>query len=82
MKKFSNWLRDHDVKQRSLARKIGVSTTHLWEIARKDKIPSLKTAYEIEKYTKGEITLYDWLDQNVVENEEAMSKSKSKPKKF
>ncbi len=33
-------------------------------------MPSLRLAYEIEKYTKGAITLYDWIDVPQEENKE------------
>ena len=67
MKKFSDWVMKKDIKQKGMAKKIGISTSTMHEILRCDKIPNIKTAYEIEKYTKGEITLYDWVDQNINE---------------
>ena len=62
MNKFAQWVKDNDKKQQGIAEKIGISQAFLHLILRKDQIPSLKIAYEIEKYTKGEITLYDWID--------------------
>lgn len=64
MNKFAEWIEQNDRKQRGIAQKIGISTSTLHEILRMGKIPSLKVAYAIEKYTQGEITVYDWLDQS------------------
>ena len=62
MNKFAEWMRRNDKKQRGVAEKLGISASFLHDILRKDIIPSLVIAYEIEKYTKGAITLYDWVD--------------------
>lgn len=62
MNKFAAWIYHNHKKQRGVAEKLGVSTSTLHDILRKDLIPSLKVAYEIEKYTNGDITLYDWID--------------------
>lgn len=62
MNKFAQWVESNDKKQRGIAEKIGISTSTLHEILRKGKMPSLRLAYEIEKYTKGVITVYDWID--------------------
>lgn len=64
MNKFAEWIEQNDRKQRGIAQKIGISTSTLHEILRMGKIPSLKVAYAIEKYTQGEITVYDWIDQS------------------
>jgi len=63
MNKFAEWMKNNDKKQRGVAKKLGISTTTLNTILTKDHMPSLKLAYEIEKYTKGAITLYDWFDE-------------------
>lgn len=63
MNKFAEWVQSNDKKQRGVAEKLGISTSTLHDILRKGQIPSLKLAYQIEKYTKGAITLYDWIDQ-------------------
>lgn len=62
MNKFASWIKYNDKKQRGVAEKLGISTSTLHDILRKGQIPSLKVAFEIEKYTKGAITLYDWVD--------------------
>jgi len=53
----------NDKKQRGVAEKLGISTSSLHEILRKGKMPSLKLALDIEVYTNGAITVYDWRDQ-------------------
>lgn len=66
MKRFAAWMQDNEKKQRGVAEKLGISTSTLHEILKKGKLPSLKLAYKIEKYTKGAITLYDWIDENKI----------------
>ena len=63
MNKFARWIEENDKKQRGVAEKLSISTSTLHEILRKGLMPSLKLAYEIEKYTLGAITVYDWLDE-------------------
>lgn len=62
--KFAEWVKNNDKKQRGIAEKIGVSTSTLHDILRQGQIPSLKVAYEIEQYTRGDVTVYDWIDEN------------------
>lgn len=65
--KFAQWMELNDKVQANVAKKLGISPSSLHEILRLDKIPSIKVAYEIEVYTKGEVTIYDWLDQYNIE---------------
>lgn len=62
MNKFAVWMKSNDKKQRGVAEKLGISTSTLHDILRKGQMPSLKLAYQIEDYTKGFITVYDWVD--------------------
>ena len=84
MNKFAEWVQNNDKKQRGIALKIGISTSTLHQILRSGLMPSLRVAYEIEKYTKGAITLYDWLDQNMhetkapIKNKAATTTNKTK----
>ena len=71
MNKFAAWIYHNHKKQRGVAEKLGVSTSTLHDILRKDLVPSLKVAYEIEKYTNGDITLYDWIDHIKAKKKEA-----------
>ena len=71
MNKFAAWIYNKDKKQRAVADKLGISTATLHEILRKDHVPSLKIAYEIERYTEGDITLYDWIDPVKTPNKKA-----------
>ena len=65
MKKFADWIVNNDKKQRGIAKKLGISTSTLHDILRKGQLPSFKVAYDIEIYTNGEITLYDWFDEKI-----------------
>jgi transcriptional regulator with XRE-family HTH domain len=62
LNKFAFWMKSNDKKQRGVAEKIGISTSTLHDILRKGQMPSLRLAYEIEKYTHGAVTVYDWID--------------------
>jgi transcriptional regulator with XRE-family HTH domain len=68
MNKFSLWIKNNDKKHRSVAEKLGISTSTLHDILRKGQIPNIKIAYKIEKYTCGAITLYDWVDEREEKN--------------
>jgi DNA-binding XRE family transcriptional regulator len=76
--KFAEWIKNSEKKQSGVAQKLSISPSTLHDILRKGQIPSLKLAYEIEKYTKGAITVYDWVDQPMQENK-AIAKIIAKP---
>jgi transcriptional regulator with XRE-family HTH domain len=63
MNKFLAWIKSNDKKQRGVAEKLDISTATLHDILRKGHMPSLRLAYDIEQYTKGAVTVYDWIDQ-------------------
>lgn len=63
MNKFAAWMKSNEKKQIAVAKKLGISQSSLHDIMRQGQLPNLKVAYEIEKYTHGEVTLYDWIDQ-------------------
>lgn len=63
MNKFAEWMKSNDKKQRGVAEKLDISTSTLHDILRKGQMPSLKLAYAIEQYTKGAVTVYDWIDE-------------------
>jgi transcriptional regulator with XRE-family HTH domain len=77
--KFAEWMKNNDKKQRGVAEKLGISTSTLHDILRKEQMPSLKVAYEIEQCTKGAVTIYDWLDQPA-EQKKPIKKIDAKPK--
>jgi transcriptional regulator with XRE-family HTH domain len=62
--RFAMWMKSNDKKQRGVAEKLGISTSTLHDILRKGQMPSLKLAYLIEQYTKGAVTVYDWIDES------------------
>ncbi len=73
--KFAEWMKNNDKKQRSVADKLKISQSSLHDILKKNQMPSLKVAYEIEQYTHGAITMYDWIDQR---SEKSTTLSKNK----
>jgi DNA-binding XRE family transcriptional regulator len=66
--KFAEWIKNSEKKKSGVAQKLSISPSTLHDILRKSQLPSLKLAYNIEKYTKGAVTVYDWVDQPVQEN--------------
>lgn len=83
MNKFAKWIDANDKKQRGVAEKLGISTSTLNDILRKGQMPKLELAYQIEAYTKGAITVYDWIDQ-LHQKQRAVAKAtiKTKSKKI
>lgn len=68
MNKFADWVKKKGIKQKHIASKINISAASLHEILTADHMPNMRVAYEIEKFTNGDVTLYDWIDQNIVDN--------------
>ena len=61
MNKLCEYLDFRGIKHSVFAKKIGTSTTTLHKILKKGLMPALKMAIEIEKKTKGEVGVYDWV---------------------
>lgn len=78
MNKFFDWIKSNDRKQRGVAEKLGISTSTLHDILRRNQMPSLKIAYQIELYTRGAITMYDWIDQSEVKTKIRLATKTSK----
>jgi DNA-binding XRE family transcriptional regulator len=79
LNKFAEWMMINDKKQRGVALKLGISTSTLHAILRQGQLPSLITAYEIERYTRGIVTVYDWID--IGKEAKTPTKTKTKIKK-
>lgn len=75
MSKFLQWIKSNDKKQKSVAERLEISTSTLHDILRKGQMPSLKLAYAIEIYTRGAITVYDWIDQSADQSNDQRSAS-------
>lgn len=75
MNKFAQWMIGNDKKQRGVAEKLGISTSTLHDILKKGHMPSLRLAYEIEQYTKGAITVYDWIDEPQAKKKNEITKT-------
>ena len=80
MNRFAEWMQSNDKKQRGVAEKLGISKSTLHDILRKGQMPSLKLAYEIEQYTKGAVTVYDWVDEQLGQEKKKVKKSIAKQK--
>lgn len=78
MKKFSEWIKNNDKKQCLVAARLSISSSSLNDILRLGRMPSIRVACEIEKYTNGEITIYDWIDHDVENKMKGSKKKKTK----
>ena len=62
MNKFADWMKKNHQMQLGVSQELGISQPLLHNILKKNHTPTLKVAYAIELYTRGAITLYDWVD--------------------
>ncbi len=67
MTKLKDYLKEKGVSQKWLAKKIKTTETNLSSIVNGKSTPTLRLAYEIEKNTSGEVTIYEWVKK---ENDE------------
>ena len=72
-------MKNNDKTQGRVAARLGIAASTMHDILRNRYLPSLKLAYEIELYTNGAITIYDWLDQGTEQNNK-LNKSKIQTK--
>lgn len=63
MTKLKDYLKEKGINQKWLAQKIKTTETNLSSIVNGKSIPTLRLAYEIEKNTNKEVTLYDWVEE-------------------
>lgn len=63
--KLKQYLKDNYIQQKALVDKLGISATHANALVHERTTPTLEIAYAIEKFTKGKVTVYDWLRENV-----------------
>ena len=61
------YLRTHGITQLEFSKKINATPSHLSCIIRGKHIPSLSTAYAIEKATNHEVTVYEWVEHEIEE---------------
>ncbi len=59
--------------QRDFADMIGTTPTNLGRLVNGKSSPSLRLAYEIERNTKGLVTVYDWLTDNMIDHRKKKS---------
>lgn len=62
MTKLQKYLNDRGIKHRYFAELIGVSNATLHNILKSKHLPNIPTAIEIEKKTRGFVTIYDWFE--------------------
>ena len=66
---MKNFLFKHNIPVKKCAADLGISTSYLYQILKKERKPSLALAIKIEKYSKGEVTIPNLLDvQEELEN--------------
>lgn len=83
MKKFSEWMKNNHKVQRGVAGELKIAPSTLHDILKNGLIPNLRLAFEIEKYTRGDITLYDWVDQPIPQRKAShIAKNKKEDKKI
>ena len=78
MNKFDIWIKNNELKFRGVATRLGISIGTLHGLLKEGKMPTLRIAYRIEQYTKGMITLYDWIDE-MKKRKMIAEKTKEKP---
>lgn len=73
MNALDMYLRTHGIKQIDFCKKVGMTNSNLSLIIRGKQTPSLATAYAIEKATNGEVTMYEWIEDEIEEVLEEVS---------
>jgi len=59
--KLKKYLQHNGITSKWLAEKIGTTPTNMSSIANGKSTPTIRLAHEIEKHTRGNVTLYDWV---------------------
>ena len=62
--KLKQYLKENGILQKFLVEKIGISANHVNALVHERTKPSIDVAFAIEKITKGQVTLYDWVDKD------------------
>jgi DNA-binding XRE family transcriptional regulator len=76
--KLREYFDRYSVKHRGFAKTLGISTFTLYNLLNDRSVPKLEKAWEIEKETRGMVTLYDWV--GTFDKEYKPSKEEHKPK--
>ena len=64
------YIRQHRIKQRDLALRIGISAGYLSDLAKGIKTPSLELAFSIERVTCGAVPVASWDKSPPAHNQE------------
>lgn len=59
---LKEWLESKGISQTKMARTIGVTPLTVWRWCKGTRIPALRYAKEIVRYTKGKVSLRDLYD--------------------
>ncbi len=70
MNKLEKYLKHNDISQRGFAKKIGTTPNNLNLLVKGKSTPTIKLAHKIEKRTGGLVTLYDWVKEEDINEEE------------
>ena len=63
MNKLEGYIKAECIKVTLFAKRIGTSVVNLKRITKGLQKPSVDLAYKIELATKGDVTMYDWVDK-------------------
>lgn len=57
------YLFKYDLPVKQFASDLGISTSYLYQLLRKERKPSLELALKIEQYTNGEVSVQELLEE-------------------
>lgn len=59
------YLFKYDLPVKQFASDLGISTSYLYQLLRKERKPSLELALKIEQYTNGEVSVQELLEEKL-----------------
>ncbi|WP_420421704.1 helix-turn-helix domain-containing protein [Simkania sp.] len=60
---MKGYLFKYDLPVKKFASDLGISTSYLYQLLRKERKPSLELALKIEQYTNGEVTVKELIEE-------------------
>ena len=61
--KLNEYLKENYIQQKALVDKLGLSAPYVHRLVHGLSVPSIPVAYKIEKFTRGKVSVYDWLEE-------------------